>query len=181
MQSHRMSGPSRGGSAFLSPPPKINPWLSAHVLPSIFRTTLQKLKNFLQTKNHLEWEFESSFGFASLDRYEVHSKREIATRRSSARRRYNSCIVRSASSWSEVSSGSEAISRSMASMSIATASSFSLSRVVAPCGMAEQSTTIWPGGGCPTHKASPQPWVPNSCSLTACRGPNERPLARWGR
>jgi hypothetical protein len=50
------------------------------------------------------------------DSFEVYSKREMATRRSSARRRYNSCIVRSASSWSEVSSRSEAISRSMASI-----------------------------------------------------------------
>jgi hypothetical protein len=73
--------------------------------------------------------------------FEIYSKREIATRRSSARRRYNPWIVRSASSWSEVSGGSEAISRSMASMSIATVSNFSISRVAAPCGMAKQSTT----------------------------------------
>jgi hypothetical protein len=81
----------------------------------------------------------------SAESIEVYSKREMATRRSSARRRYNSCIVRSASSWSVVSGGSESISRSMASMSLATASSFSISRVGAPCGMAKQSTICYSG------------------------------------
>jgi hypothetical protein len=66
----------------------------------------------------------------------AYSKREMATRRSSARRRYSSCTVRSARSWSVVCSGSEAIRFSMASMSVATDASFSFKRSEGACGMA---------------------------------------------
>jgi hypothetical protein len=65
-----------------------------------------------------------------------YSKREMAIRRSSARRRYSSCMVRSARSWSVVCGGSESISFSMASMSVATDASFSFKRSEGACGMA---------------------------------------------
>src|SRR5271170_593263 len=73
----------------------------------------------------------------------AYSKREMATRRSSARRRYSSCTVRSARSWSVVCNGSEAISSSMASMSVATDASFSFKKSEGACGMAN---SLPPGG-----------------------------------
>jgi hypothetical protein len=66
----------------------------------------------------------------------AYSKREMAIRRSSARRRYSSCTVRSARSWSVVCNGSEAISSSIASMSVATDASFSFKRSEGACDMA---------------------------------------------
>ena len=75
------------------------------------------------------------------------SKREMATRRSSARRRYSSCMVRRARSWSVAWGGSESISLSMASMSAATDASFSFKRSAAASGMAKHATTQWLGCG----------------------------------